>query len=274
MKRTLTIALLIVSGVHAAPAPRQRYEVSSVTACPPATAAQTGEKFTLGAIRPAGIRIERTRVVFMCMTPESLIHMAYNGGQYSHPNAARRDVVGGPEWIRSEHYTIEGSAAGAENPDLRGAMLRSFLEERFQLRVRRRVDDAPVYALKVARGGLKIQPLAASECQDGSCSTYNASMNGTIRRWDLAPASMKTLADLFDLDRQVIDKTGVKERFVIHLELETAPSDSPVDATIRALEQQLGLTLVPATGKRSWVQIERIERPRETAPLWPAHFDF
>src|SRR6185436_2692616 len=96
------------------------------------------------------------------------IHMAYNGGHYGHRNAAGRDVIGGPSWIRSERYTIEGSADSVQNPDLRGAMMRSLLEERFKLRVRRGEDDVPMYALKVAPGGLKIKPMAPSDCVEAT----------------------------------------------------------------------------------------------------------
>ena len=176
----------------------QRFEISTVTECPPTTVTRTDGQITMGAIRPVGIHIEHTRVGFLCLSVESLVHMAYNGGHYSHPNAARRDVVGGPSWIRTE--------------------LRSLLEDRFQLRARHRVDDAPMYALKVARGGLTITPMAATECLDG-CPKFRNSMNGTIRVWEAAPATMKTVANLFDLDRQVIDKTGVKDQFAIRLAL-------------------------------------------------------
>lgn len=279
----MIIAFLIV--LVAAPAgrtPQQRFEVSSVTSCPPTTVTQAGDstRFTLDSIRPVAMRIERTRVSIMCATVDSVIHMAYNGGHYGHQHAAGRDVIGGPSWIRSERYTIEGSADGVQNPDLTGAMLRSFLEERFHLRVRRGVDDAPMYALKVARGGLKIKPLAASDCAEVSgagpslppqapgaekqfpCGTFNGgAMNGTRRIWDAVPASLKTLAGLFDLDRLVVDKTGVKDRFAIHLEVETAPSGMSTAAVTTAFEHQLGLTLVSTKGKRSWVQIESIERP-------------
>jgi len=266
-----------VVSAKAMPAQQQRFEVSSVTACPPVTVAKNENgQFTMGAIRPVGIRIERTRVTFVCLTAESLIHIAYNGGQYSHPNAAARDVRGGPSWIRSERYTIEGQAAdGLQNPDLRGAMLRSFLEERFQLRVRSRVDDEPMYALKVARGGLKLRPMAATNCmtsgaipstppqapeagKQAACGTLNSSMNGSLRIWDLAPGTLKAVANLFDLDRPVIDKTGVKDSFLIHFELETG---APASAVTKALEERLGLTLVSTKGKRPSVQIEQIERP-------------
>jgi uncharacterized protein (TIGR03435 family) len=293
--RRLTVALLILLVVappsrlrlvsaHTAPAPPQRFEVSSVTACPPVTVTQTGVQFALGPVRPVGLRIERTRLAFMCVTVESLIHMAYNGGHWGHANAAGRDVRGGPNWIRSERYTIEGSADGVQNPDLTGAMMRSFLEERFQLRLRRSVYNAPMYALKVARGGLKMKPMAASDCvaasgevpsappqapgtgQQVPCGTFRTSMNGTLCIWDMVPATLKAFANVFDLDRQVIDKTGLKDRFAIHLEFETVPPTEQATALIKALEQQLGLTLVSTTGRRSWVQIEHIERPREKAP--------
>ena len=270
MTRRVAIALLItvvvawpsrvrpVSAAQKAPASAQRFEVASVTECPPTTVTQTGGQFAMGAIRPVGLRIERTRVAVMCVTAASLIHMAYNGGHYGHVNAAGRDVRGGPSWIRTDRYTIEGSADGVRNPDLTGAMLRSLLEERFQLRVRRTVDDAPMYALKVARGGMKIKPMPEGDY----VATSKVSMNGPLHIIDLAPATPKALANLFDLDRYVIDKTGVKDRFVIHLEVETAVPGTPsATAVMKAFEEQLGLTLMSTKGKRSWVQIESIERP-------------
>ena len=89
------------------------------------------------------------------------------------------------------------------------------------MRVRRGVDNAPMYALKVARGGLRIKPLAASDCMSASggvasvppqtpagtevpCGTFKVSRNGTLRVWDAVPATLKTLANLFDLDRLLI----------------------------------------------------------------------
>ena len=289
MTRSVTIAPLIllvvvapsglrmVSAAQALQGSPQRFEVASVTACPPTTVSQAGTQFTLSPVRPAGLRIEHTRMMLICQTVAGAIHMAYNGGHFGHANAAGRDVIGGPAWIYSELYTIEGSADGVPHPDLTGAMMRSFLEERFQLRVRRRVDNAPMYALKVARGGLKIKPLAASDCMSASggvasvppqtpagtevpCGTFKVSRNGTLRVWDAVPATLKTLANLFDLDRLLIDKTDIKDRFAIHLELDTDPSGAPAAVVVKALEQQLGLTLVSTTGKRSWVQIEQIQQ--------------
>jgi uncharacterized protein (TIGR03435 family) len=260
------IALFAAPSAHTT---QQRFEVSSVTACPATTVTQSGEsaRFTLDAIRPAYMRIEPTRVGLVCVTVDAVIHMAYNGGQYGQRNAVGRDVIGGPSWIRSERYTIEGSADGAKNPDLRGAMMRSLLEDRFKLRVRRGVDDAPMYALKVARGGLRIKPMAESECAERAgkplpCGTFANSMKGTLRIWDAVPATMKTIATLFDLDRQVIDKTGIKDRFAVHLETETAPPAPPTTTdVIKALEDQIGLTLVSTKGQRSWAKVESIEKP-------------
>jgi uncharacterized protein (TIGR03435 family) len=249
---------LLILVVRPVPATQQRFEDSSITACPPTTATQTGTQFMLGAIRPVGLHIEHTRVAVMCVTVDVLIHMAYNGGRYGHQNAAGRDVIGGPSWIRSERYTIEGSADAVRNPDLTGAMMRNFLEDRFQLRVRRHVDDAQMYALKVARGGLKITPVAPSDC----VATSKGSMSGTLRIWDACPATLTTVANMFDLDRNVIDKTGVKDRFAVHLEIETAPTGAiTTAAVIQAFEEQLGLTLASTKGRRAWVQIESIDKP-------------
>jgi uncharacterized protein (TIGR03435 family) len=73
-------------------------------------------------------------------------------------------IVGGPEWIGSQQYEIDARAAADSNSAQMLVMLRSLLEDRFQLRVHRESREMPVFALLAARGGLKL-PTA----RDGSC---------------------------------------------------------------------------------------------------------
>jgi uncharacterized protein (TIGR03435 family) len=216
-----------------------------------------------------GLRTERTRVLAQCVTVDRLIHMAYNRGNAGNP---ARAVRGGPAWVRTDRYTVEASADGVQNPDL-AEMMRVFLADRFQILVSRGEGDEPVYALNVARGGLKIKPMAPGDCVEPPapaagdkirCGAFLGSTRGTQRVLDIGGGALSNFAAMLDLDRPVIDKTGVRDRFVIHFEFDqkAVPSGAPATAIIKTLEQQLGLTLVPATGYRTWVVIERIERPR------------
>jgi uncharacterized protein (TIGR03435 family) len=79
-----------------------------------------------------------------------------------------RRVRGGPDWLRSERYTIETVAGGAVAPTaeaMRGPMLQRLLERRMQLKTHIEAEQVPAFGLTVARGGLKIKPVASGACE-------------------------------------------------------------------------------------------------------------
>jgi uncharacterized protein (TIGR03435 family) len=95
--------------------------------------------------------------------------------------------------------------------------------------------------------------------------------------------SLARIADVLSgdfLDRHVVDETGTKDAFNIHLEFaldETIHCVGPaslcaVDTTtdipaapsiFTALEQQLGLKLESIKGQRGFLMIDHLERPSE-----------
>jgi uncharacterized protein (TIGR03435 family) len=125
------------------------------------------------------------RTYALCVTPATLIRTAYGygpaalnpGGRGFGPGGGGLTlnavfglgtedglrVRGGPEWVRSERYTIEAVAGGlAEADTMRGAMLLALLESRFKLKAHIETEQIPAFALTVAPGGLKIKPVQAS----------------------------------------------------------------------------------------------------------------
>jgi uncharacterized protein (TIGR03435 family) len=75
-------------------------------------------------------------------------------------------IVGGPDWIESEHYAIEAKAAGnASRADI-FLMLQSLLEDRFQLKIHRATKELPVYALVAAKNGIKLPLPKEGGCVD------------------------------------------------------------------------------------------------------------
>ena len=82
-------------------------------------------------------------------------------------------ISGGPGWIQSDGYDIEAKGDGKASRDETFLMLRSLLEDRFQLKLHRETKELPVYALTVAKGGLKLQPP-----KEGSCIPVDP--NGTL----------------------------------------------------------------------------------------------
>ena len=84
-------------------------------------------------------------------------------------------IEGGPAWIDSERYMVEAKAEGPVNRKvMQGPLLQAILENRFQLKTHRVSREAPIYALTVAKGGLKLKRF-----QEGSCSvTPQLDLNG------------------------------------------------------------------------------------------------
>ena len=76
-------------------------------------------------------------------------------------------IVGGPEWIRSDQYEIDARATGNPGNAQIFLMLRSLLADRFQLRFHRESREMSVYALLPARGGLKLPPPRDGSCGEG-----------------------------------------------------------------------------------------------------------
>ena len=76
-----------------------------------------------------------------------------------------RRVRGGPDWVRSEHYTIDAVADGAADAaTMSGPMMRDLLERRFRLKVHIETEQIPAFALTIAHGGLKIRPVESGAC--------------------------------------------------------------------------------------------------------------
>jgi uncharacterized protein (TIGR03435 family) len=128
-------------------------------------------------------RLSPGRLDALCMTPATLIRTAYRQlRNNTWGPRVRRDplwldttyglgmedgtrVRGGPDWVRSEKYTIAAVAPGrTDAPTLGGPMLLGLLENRFQLKMHVEAEDFPVWVLKVAKDGLKVKALAKDSC--------------------------------------------------------------------------------------------------------------
>jgi uncharacterized protein (TIGR03435 family) len=66
-------------------------------------------------------------------------------------------VVGGPSWVESDRYDVEGKADGTIQQGQLPLMLLSLLEDRFQLKSHKETRELPAYELVVARGGSKLK---------------------------------------------------------------------------------------------------------------------
>jgi uncharacterized protein (TIGR03435 family) len=164
------------------------FEVASVKPSKP------GSRFSM--TRSPGGRLTVTNA-----TLKMLIKAAYHLKDYQ--------LSGGPAWIDSDRFDIVAKAD--DGSDDMASMLQALLADRFKLKIRRETKEFPVYVLLPAKSGPKLRQ-AAEDARSG----------GTVGRGHLTghKMSMTELADVLsgDLDRYVIDRTGINGVFEIDLE--------------------------------------------------------
>jgi bla regulator protein BlaR1 len=213
-----------------------------------------------------------------------LIQIAYG--------VSRLQIDGGPEWVRSQRFAIEATAAGPARPEQTVERLQSLLADRLKLTMRRETRTVPVYELVAAPGGLKIAPLKPGDCIPmpvqwekidldaplficGGLGRIGRMLNQTpatrpYPRWqrviriefgdiDMARA---ILAIAGQVDRPIVDRTGFTAQF--NFVLDFAPASDPTasgPSLFSALEEQVGLRLIAATAPIEMLVIESAERP-------------
>jgi uncharacterized protein (TIGR03435 family) len=118
-----------------------------------------------------------------------------------------------------------------------GPMLQALLENRFQLKIHRETEEAPMYALTVAKSGLKLLPTPEGGCTAfdpartgfiapgeklpcGFIQTLGSGPGGTKETLDAGGVSLDKISGALSgiLDLYVIDKTGITGTFNVHLE--------------------------------------------------------
>jgi uncharacterized protein (TIGR03435 family) len=164
-------------------------------------------------------------------------------------------------------------------------MLQSLLAERFHLQVHRETEDVPMFAMTLAKGGLKIKPTQPGDCAQYDPATFspdaskptcgNLTMggNGPNVVWKFTDFELSSLAYRLSsaLDAFVIDRTGVTDKFMLRLEFHPDDStpgihwtdrggDAPEAAPVfTALEQQVGVRLEKTRGPRGYLVIDHVE---------------
>jgi uncharacterized protein (TIGR03435 family) len=289
LKLTLT-AILLSSGILAQSPPR--FEAASIkpSAWKPATGAP-GERGT-GDGCPTSMKLDPARVEIQCATMAMLIGYAFR-----HPP----DRVKGPDWmmtVGTQRWdivaTLPESAAG-HIPE----MLQALLAGRFQLALHRGATSGPVYALIASRSGLKMKEAAAAPAADAVTDVQPVGFYGTVQdrvadgvmvissprmgsvrqtdgadhnhqRWDAESISFEGLAELLDkvapMSVPIVDKTGLKGRFQMTLEVEFNDLGNPAEMEARVVRafndglRKLGLQLERRRGEVPTLIVDHVEK--------------
>ena len=187
------------------------------------------------------------RFTALTATLKDLIQFAYN--------IRPSQISGGPHWCESEAYDITAKTAGAPSSDQLHAMMRTLLEDRFQLKIRRETRELPVYFLVVTKRGPALPEAAAAGRGVGLQKRQLA------RLWCRFGTLAKVLSG--HVDRLVIDQTGLKGFYNFALEWTADDSDPAGTSLLQALQEQLGLKLEAAKSPVEVLAIDRAERPSQ-----------
>src|SRR6185436_6045164 len=206
-------------------------------------------------------------------------------------------MIGGPDWMDTARFDIEG-AAGATVPfDEVRAMTRTLLEERFKLRAHMETRDQPIYLLTLARRdgklGDQIKP-SGSEClpitppagfppppppppggapRDGpGCGSMLGAGAISGRKMSIERL-IATLAPY--ANRVIVDRSGLAGLYDLDLRwlpdltpFSTGPglppppiADPNAPPLFTALQEQLGLKLESSRGPVDVLVIDSVEKP-------------
>lgn len=183
-----------------------------------------------------------------------------------------RQVVGGPEWVRSEHFDVEAKSNQSYSTDELHEMFERLLEDRFNLKVRVVDEAGPAYVLTVAPSGLKMRLVDVGT--DRHSPIHETTANHY--KGDRVPLNYLSFwlgQNLQEDQRSVVDRTGLTGTYSFDLAFRPQeapaaldngdPSQEELPTIFQALKQQLGLVLTPQKAPVPKVVIEHVEKPSE-----------
>ena len=182
-------------------------------------------------------------------------------------------VEGLPGWADSDTFDVEAKMDEEtvaaleklprnEKSHQQELMLQDLLTDRFKLKVRHDTKELPIYALVIAKGGLKIK-----ESPDAADPHYTMGM-GPGGGWQIDGHGMAieslTMSLTGQVGRIIVDKTGLTGKYDITLkwtpEWQQGTADSG-PSIFAALEEQLGLKLESTKGPVDTIVVEHVEKP-------------
>jgi bla regulator protein blaR1 len=202
------------------------------------------------------------------LTLSFLIQSAYNihdfqiSGIPHSLEAAKYDILAKMDDRRADiDSRLANPRDSKEQQQLTRQRLRSLLATRFGLQMHTTMQRMPVLALVVAKGGSKLKPAVAQEDRYLRNQTFTHKM-----QTDAKGMTMAAFADDlgFLTHRIVQDRTALADSYDFTLTY-TAPDDTNPDpatpSLYTALQEQLGLKLIPTTGPVMVYRIDHLTSP-------------
>lgn len=252
------LAMVGVSVVGLLAQEPQRPLTFDVTSVKPNTSGEQGGSSKAQPGRYVGLNVTLKRVVGLAYRPV-------------------QEFIGGPDWINTDRFDIEGSVESTPTQDQMLEMLRSLLADRFKLAVHREKRQMPAYSLTLARGdgrlGAELRavppctPPAASPASPARRCGGFAVGAGSLKGTGVTMTQLATELPSATEGRYVVDRTGLSGTFDVNLTWNaealspTATSADSAASIFAAIQEQLGLRLVSITTPIEVIVIDRAERP-------------
>ncbi len=169
------------------------------------------------------------------------------------------------EDVYNKMYDVVARAPGAGVPRIEDVrtMLQHLLAARFNLRTHHETQQMRVYAMQIARGGLKLKEGSGP----GLCSVRTGvTSEGRNDEEYFSNCPLERLADRLrgKIDgRPILDETGLTGRYDMHLiaapDARTRGGADPADVDPRTAVRDMGLTLTLKTAAVDIVVLDRLE---------------
>jgi uncharacterized protein (TIGR03435 family) len=221
------------------------------------------------------------------VTVGSVIRLAYGLQDFQ--------MVGGPKWLDTDRFDIQMKGPQGATESEAPRRLQSLLAERFALKAHMEKRDHPIYALVLARSDKSLGPrLRRSQIDPEKLREQEAKLLrenpatfkplecglAAGRRLGDCGITMALLATRFPMyvGRIVVDRTGLTGVYQFDLRFSDSlvpgagpgggfpfpvqPPDPDAPTLFTALEEQLGLKLVPQTAPVDVLVIDQVQPPK------------
>jgi uncharacterized protein (TIGR03435 family) len=244
--RHAAIALLLLVGQQASP---PAFDVASVKSNKSGDIAINLSQFGQGQYRVANIPLL------------TIIGQAFGRASWD-------EIVGGPEWIKTDRWDIVARSESADAPVF--PKVRTLLEQRFKLVTHLEMRTMPIYALVDGPGKRRVQPTTA-DCGSARPSPCTFRTGAGLLTGRGVPMAIIVNMLAAAVQRPVDNRTDLQGRYDVDLHWavdvpstgDAPPVGSDAPSIFTVVQEQLGLKLESTRGPVEVLVIDRVERPTE-----------
>jgi uncharacterized protein (TIGR03435 family) len=163
--RCVLLSAVALSAVLAQSPPTPAFEVASVK--PSVESANVMDNVS------RGLHIDGAMVSFNGMPMKWFVHYAYT---------VKESQVSGPDWLSAQRFDIVAKLPAGATREQIPAMMQALLADRFKMKLHRESKESSVYALVVAKGGVKMKESPLDPDTDDGPGKANVDVNVTGRQ--------------------------------------------------------------------------------------------